>query len=150
MYALFIHPCVEINSYQLPKSIFHCNPMFVSKVHYSVCVCVCVCVCVISMGRGMLQHMSVCVCMLCACVCVWFGGPGEEDHDHIKCVTADNFGLLIRICWYDQSLGLSQTHSRDSGLPGCERDERTCCLTESGGAGLLLPSASLTSLWKPQ
>lgn len=38
-------------------------------------------------------------------------------------MTADNFRLLIKICWYDQSLGLSQTHSRDSGLPGCAADK---------------------------
>lgn len=67
------------------------------------------------------SNFCECVC-LCACVqrgVIWQCGSeeGRGIKDHKKCMTADNFGLLIKICWYDQSLGLSQAHSRDSRQP---------------------------------
>lgn len=110
----------------------------VLSVFVFVCVCVRVRQCVFVWARVQLGI-------------IWRSGSGEGQgiKDHKKCMTADNFRLLIKICWYDQSLGLSQTHSRDSGLPGCAADRTTRQLTESGGTGAFSSPPALPPRWNP-
>lgn len=137
---------------------------------FSTCVCAHMCLQCESRERGRVSKCmckpceNVCVCsvsvFICECVSawarvqlgiIWRSGleEGQGIKDHKKCMTADNFRLLIKICWYDQSLGLSQTHSRDSGLPGCAADRTTRQLTESGGTGAFSSMPALPPRWNP-
>lgn len=109
--------------------------------------CVNKCACSVYVLFGVCVSVSACVYV----GIIWRSGSeeGQGIKDHKKCMTADNFRLLIKICWYDQSLGLSQTHSRDSGLPGCAADRTTRQLTESGGTGAFSSSPALPPRWNP-
>lgn len=103
-------------------------------------------VCIVCLYAFLHACMCAFLCMQWGIICQPRSEEGQGIKDHKKCMTADNFGLLIKICWYDQSLGLSQAHSRDSRLPSFTSQSVTRQLTESGAFS---SSSASPPSWKP-